>query len=54
MADFVLSDFNSEEQPKLKELFITAGHLIEEFIKGGIKQLLDDNSKLTKSDQDNL
>jgi PTH1 family peptidyl-tRNA hydrolase len=54
MADFVLSDFNSEEQPKLKELFITAGHLIEEFIKGGIKQLLDANSKLTKSDQDNL
>jgi PTH1 family peptidyl-tRNA hydrolase len=52
MADFVLSDFNSEEQPKLKEIYITASYLIEEFIKGGRKQLLDANSKLTNGDQE--
>jgi peptidyl-tRNA hydrolase, PTH1 family len=51
MADYVLSNFNPEEQNKLGEIFLTAGCLIEEFIKGGRKQLLDANSKLSKGDQ---
>jgi len=54
MADFVLSDFNSEEKPKLDEIIKTAAFLSEEFIKGGIKQLLDANSKLSNMKNENL
>ncbi len=54
MADFVLSDFNSEEKPKLEEIFKIATYLVEEFIKGGVKQLLDANSKLYNTAGENL
>jgi len=54
MADFVLSEFNSEEVTKLKIIFETSGYLTEEFIIGGRKQLLDANSRLSNNDKNNL
>jgi PTH1 family peptidyl-tRNA hydrolase len=47
MAAYVLSDFNNEENKILDKIFETGASLIEEFIKGGTKQMLDTNSKLT-------
>jgi PTH1 family peptidyl-tRNA hydrolase len=44
MAAYVLSDFNPEEEQILEKVFDTAGTYIEEFIKGGTKQMLDANS----------
>ena len=49
MADYVLSDFSDEEMEKLKDRFENNRILIEEFIIGGVKQMLDANSKLNKS-----
>lgn len=51
MAAYVLSDFNNEEFEELKNTFASASFLIEEFISGGIKNLLDANSKINKSDK---
>jgi peptidyl-tRNA hydrolase, PTH1 family len=45
MADYVLTDFNSEEMDNLKNIFISGSELIEGFIVGGIKKMLDINSK---------
>ena len=45
MADYVLSDFVKEEKLELEKSFKTTNYLIEQFIIGGIKQLLDANSK---------
>jgi len=45
MADYVLADFNSEEMDNLKNVFIRGSELIEGFIEGGIKKMLDINSK---------
>lgn len=45
MAAYVLSDFNPEEEKILEKVFETAGSYIEEFIKGGAKQMLDANSQ---------
>lgn len=47
MADYVLSDFNSEEEKILETVFESGSILIEEFIKGGTKQILDANSLIT-------
>ncbi|MGA7722373.1 MAG: aminoacyl-tRNA hydrolase [Ignavibacteriaceae bacterium] len=44
MADYVLSDFNSEERKILGKVFLTGNYLIEEFIKGGVKNILDASS----------
>ena len=49
MAAYVLSDFSNEESTELKKSFETGIFLIEEFISGGIKNLLDTNSKIYKS-----
>lgn len=54
MADFVLSEFSTEEGTKLTSIFETSGYLTEEFIIGGRKQLLDANSRLSNNDKDNL
>ena len=54
MADFVLSEFSTEEETKLKTIFETSGYLAEEFIIGGRKQLLDANSRLSNNDKNNL
>lgn len=48
MADYVLSDFSNEEFAALKDTFEYSSGLLEEFIKGGLKQLLDANSKSAK------
>ncbi len=49
MAAYVLSDFSAEESIELKKSFEAGSLLIEEFISGGIKNLLDTNSKISKS-----
>jgi peptidyl-tRNA hydrolase, PTH1 family len=48
MAGYVLSDLDKNERILLENSFKDAAQLIEEFIHGGIKQLLDANSKLSK------
>jgi len=52
MADYVLSDFTEEEIEELIKTFDNGLTLLEEFIIGGIKQMLDANSKINK--QQNL
>ena len=47
MAAYVLSDFNQEEKKVLEKVFETGASLIEEFIKGGTKQILDANSLMS-------
>lgn len=47
MAEYVLSNFSSEEMRTLKETFKTIETLIAEFIKGGVNGLLDANSRLS-------
>jgi PTH1 family peptidyl-tRNA hydrolase len=44
MADYVLSDFNPVDEKILEKAFETCGYLIEEFIKGGARQILIANS----------
>lgn len=51
MADYVLSDFIEEEKIQLEKSFKTGSVLIEQFITGGIKQLLDANSKFVSPDK---
>jgi len=48
MADYVLTDFNKEEQKTLKEIFEKGNILLEEFITGGINKMLDMFSRLSK------
>ena len=52
MAEFVLSDFTKQEIEELELAFNNSITLIEEFILGGTKQMLNANSKLNK--QQNL
>jgi PTH1 family peptidyl-tRNA hydrolase len=48
MADYVLSPFPNEEFTLISAAFQESALLINEFIQGGIKQMLDANSKLPK------
>jgi len=48
MAEYVLSDFTKEEMEELIETFNNNLILLEEFIIGGTKQMLDANSKINK------
>jgi PTH1 family peptidyl-tRNA hydrolase len=48
MADYVLSTFSEDDFKLLKDPFDMGCILIEEFIKGGVKQMLDANSRLAK------
>lgn len=50
MAEYVLSDFNSEEFGKLKTTFESVALLIKEFITGGIDGLLNANSRMSNQD----
>lgn len=52
MADYVLTDFSEKEFEEMQNTFVLGVQLSEEFIKGGVKQLLDANSKLKQSDTD--
>ncbi len=47
MAEYVLSDFTSDEMKLLTGTFETANTLINEFITGGVNGLLDANSRLS-------
>ena len=49
MANYVLTDFNKDELQALKNTFEHSVNLIEEFVKGGVKQLLDANSKFSQA-----
>ncbi len=44
MAEYVLSDFNLEESKLLENSFEKGISLVENFIKGGLKQMLDHHS----------
>jgi len=54
LADYVLSDFTENEIRKLHPTFENTVLLIEEFITGGSKAMLDLNSKLSLDNKDNL
>ncbi len=53
MPEYVLSDFNSEETKHLKNTFEKISPLAEEFIIGGVKQMLNANSRLNKIPKEN-
>jgi PTH1 family peptidyl-tRNA hydrolase len=53
LAEYVLSDFNENEIEMLKSLFEKAVLLVDEFIAGGSKAMLDLNSKLNLNEKDN-
>lgn len=48
MAEYVLKNFNDEEKKILNDVFKVGAVLLEEFIKGGIRNMLDINSRLSK------
>lgn len=48
IAEYVLSDFSNEDKNLFNEVFENCSSLVEAFICGGKKQLLDFNSKLVK------
>ena len=48
MSEYVLSPFTRDEFSIISDCLTETVTLIEEFIKGGIKQMLDANSKLSK------
>lgn len=48
MADYVLSPFNNDEFAVVSAAFNFAAVLIDEFIQGGVKQMLDAFSKISK------
>lgn len=55
MADYVLSDFDVSEDKELIKTFEKGTVLVEEYVSGGVKRLLDANSKLSsqKDDENN-
>jgi peptidyl-tRNA hydrolase, PTH1 family len=53
MPDYVLSDFDDEEKKQLGDLFEKISPLAEEFILGGIKQMLNANSRLFSKNSKN-
>lgn len=50
MADYVLSDFNKEEEKLLTPVFENSLLIMESFIINGIKGALDSNSKISKAE----
>jgi peptidyl-tRNA hydrolase, PTH1 family len=48
IAEYVLSDFSNQEEKLLSKEFELCLTLVESFILGGKKQLLDSNSMITK------
>ena len=53
LADYVLSDFSKRELEKFENTFKTCSLLIENFIIGGNKKMLEANSILLKSGSQN-
>jgi PTH1 family peptidyl-tRNA hydrolase len=50
MPDYVLSKFKRTERKVLAESFESGKFLLEEFITGGIKKMLDTNSRISKAE----
>lgn len=50
MAEYVLSDFTNEEFEQLKNTFDSVVILMKEFITGGVEGLLNANSRMSNSD----
>lgn len=50
MAEYVLSDFTNEEFEQLKNTFDSVVILMKEFIIGGVEGLLNANSRMSNSD----
>ena len=48
MVEYVLEDFDEGELSQLKNTFDEGVLLLKEFIKGGVKSLLDANSIMAK------
>lgn len=48
MADYVLSEFNPDETETLHKVLQRTNLLIEKFLSGGAKAMLDENSKLNQ------
>ena len=53
LSDYVLSEFSKEELKEYQNTFIKGSQLIEEFINGGSKSMLEANSILMKSENQN-
>jgi len=53
LADYVLSEFSKTELEAFQKTFNKGSILIEEFIKGGTKMMLEANSILMKSENQN-
>ena len=53
LVNHVLSEFSKSELEKFENTFQTCTILIENFIVGGIKKMLEANSLLTKSEKQN-
>jgi peptidyl-tRNA hydrolase, PTH1 family len=53
MVEYVLGNFNDEEFNQIKNTFETCNQLVEAFIKGGTKNMLDSNSRLSSSATNN-
>ena len=53
LSDYVLSQFSKEELKEYQNTFIKGSQLIEEFITGGSKRMLEANSILMKSENQN-
>ena len=51
MAEYVLDDFNIEEMEKLKDSINTSIELIQEFVTGGLNDLLNANSRISNTDK---
>jgi PTH1 family peptidyl-tRNA hydrolase len=49
MANYVLTDFDEVEQKILADTFKMGNILLEEFISGGLNKMLDANSRLSQS-----
>jgi PTH1 family peptidyl-tRNA hydrolase len=49
LSDHVLSDFEEEEFKHLEDVFVNTAILVQEFIVGGNKKMLEANSKFNKS-----
>lgn len=52
LVDHVLSSFNDNEFKVLSKSFEQGSVLIDEFIKGGVKLMMDANSKMLKAEKD--
>jgi len=53
LSDYVLSEFSKEELEEYQNTFVKGSQLIEEFILGGSKKMLETNSIYMKSENQN-